>query len=288
MEPYVLAYSPDGTQLITGSDNGAIIWDVASGEELHTLSGHESTVSGVSFDRDNRRVATAGWDGTVHLWDASSGEHLLTLNDNMEWVADIDFSPDDRLLATGGDKTNIWDSETSQALMTIPEGGDYVAFSPDGQLLAVSSADNAVKIFDVTTGEELLILLGHSDFVNGLSFSPDGLMLATESNDSTIRLWQMDKNSPDTFGQELMVFFGAKNGSGATSVNFTPDGKQLLAVGADRRIKVWDLDTGQELPSFICHLAADAMAISPDGKHVAVAVAGGDESIENLPPGSNL
>ncbi|MBV9313587.1 MAG: hypothetical protein JO100_07485, partial [Pseudonocardia sp.] len=64
-----------------------------------------------------------------------------------------------------------------------------VAFSPDGRLLATTSYDRTVRVWDPATGAHLRTLEGHTNWVNGVAFSPDGRLLATASRDRTVRLW---------------------------------------------------------------------------------------------------
>jgi hypothetical protein len=64
-----------------------------------------------------------------------------------------------------------------------------VAFSPDGARLATASWDKTARLWDARTGEELLVLKGHTDEVHAVCFSPDGTRLATASADNTARLW---------------------------------------------------------------------------------------------------
>ena len=57
---FALAFSPDGTQLVTGSDDDdAKLWDIASGAEVFSLSGHNGRVAGVAFSPDGSRIASS-------------------------------------------------------------------------------------------------------------------------------------------------------------------------------------------------------------------------------------
>jgi len=64
-----------------------------------------------------------------------------------------------------------------------------VAFSPDGQMLASSSEDQTIRLWDVTSQSLLQELHGHSNRIRWVTFSPDGQTLASSSDDGTIKLW---------------------------------------------------------------------------------------------------
>jgi WD40 repeat protein len=68
-----------------------------------------------------------------------------------------------------------------------------VAFSPDGTLLASGSADGAIKLWAVATGQLLQTLTYHTSSVNSMAFSPDGTYLASGSGDKTVVLWTVDE-----------------------------------------------------------------------------------------------
>jgi WD40 repeat protein len=63
------AFSPGGTKIAAGDENHqVIIWDVESGEPLHTLLGHSDRVTGVSWSPDSHQVASVSNDGTLVIW----------------------------------------------------------------------------------------------------------------------------------------------------------------------------------------------------------------------------
>ena len=66
-----------------------------------------------------------------------------------------------------------------------------MAFSPDGTTLAFGFPDGTVKLWDVSTGENIATLEGHTDWTQAVAFSSDGTKIASGSNDRTVRLWDV-------------------------------------------------------------------------------------------------
>ena len=79
---------------------------------------------------------------------------------------------------------------------------ESVAWSPEGKRLATGSRDGTAKVWDAASGQELLTLKGHSNFVIGIAWSPDGKRLATGSWDNTAKVWDA------VSGRELLTLEG--------------------------------------------------------------------------------
>ncbi|MBQ2387231.1 MAG: hypothetical protein II300_08135, partial [Bacteroidales bacterium] len=64
-----VAYSPDGTKIISGSDDGTIkIWDANTGKYLKTLEGHSDWVNSVAYSPDGTKIISGSDDGTIKIW----------------------------------------------------------------------------------------------------------------------------------------------------------------------------------------------------------------------------
>jgi hypothetical protein len=135
-----------------------------------------------------------------------------------------------------------------------------VAFSPDGKLLASSSRDRTIKLWDAQTGELRRTLTEHGGDVYSVAFSPDGKTLASGSGDRTVRLWDVET------GKVRLTLKG--HGEDVRSVAFSPDGKRLASGSKDKTLRLWDVRTGKLTATLEGH-ALKSLAFSPDGKMLA-------------------
>src|SRR5439155_1026625 len=112
-----------------------------------------------------------------------------------------------------------------------------VAFSPDGQTLAMGLDDGTVRLWDLERGEVKATLPAHKGPVWSVAFAKTGL-LATASDDGTVKLWRPGSGSPERV---------LKHEDSVRAVAFSHDGKRLV-IGTRRtgRVRLWDVDTGKE------------------------------------------
>jgi WD40 repeat protein len=106
------SFSPDGTQIVTTSDDQtARLWKPDSGELTAILKGHQAAVRSAFFSRDGTRIVTASDDKTARVWNARTGEPIATLIGHNGAVQSAVFSPDGTRIVTSSDDNTarLWD-----------------------------------------------------------------------------------------------------------------------------------------------------------------------------------
>ncbi|KAF8926713.1 hypothetical protein BGZ47_002573, partial [Haplosporangium gracile] len=267
VEVLAVAFSPDGSRIVSGGEDGSLqLWDCnGSGNEVLAMTGHAGEVTSVAFSPCSKQVASASSDKTVRLWDSQTGKELFVL-DHTYRVNSVKFSPNGRQLASGsGDrKVRFWDPTTGESgfeLICSLGGVCSLAYSPDGRWIASGHLNGRLQLWNIASHEPGPILQGHTDSVKGIAFSPDSKLMASSSKDRTVRLWDASTGA----------FINKLEGHGGIvfDVAFTRDGSQVASASDDKTGRMWEvssksLSSGQK--DRVGH--AWKAAYSPNGRYI--------------------
>lgn len=293
-----VVFTKDGTSLITGggandSPGEVRFWSLTG--EPGWAAAQDAAITGGAWSADGKTLITAGDDRAVKVWDAATGKLLATIEQaHKGTVLAVSLSPDGKTLATAGSNlvVKLWDVATNKEVAELtrhdvqPTG---LAWSADSRLLATASSypdrdspDGDVKVFDVTTGKEVMDADWAGKSALSVAFAPDGKSLLTGGvGPNSLRVYDV------ATGKRVREVRGA--GAVAT-MRFSPDGKTLATAHGSGStygqgsMQLWDAATWAEKASMTGHTGTVAMlSFAPDGKTLATAGNDGTVKVWDLP-----
>lgn len=234
-----MAFNTSETIIATAKwDNTVKLWDIRSGKELDTLSGHVSTVDKMRFSRDDTELITGSIDGSVRFWQMTNRTSLSKREGHTQGITDVIFSPSgDKIATTSWDHTvRIWHTATGEEEMVLTGvPGNKLSFSPNGNLLAVGSPDHSVWLWNLS--QKTKEALGsHTDEVTALTFYNNGHNLASTSYDATVKLWDIAKK------EEIRTLKGHTDK--ILCLAASPDDVWLASGSVDKTIRLWSIANG--------------------------------------------
>jgi WD40 repeat protein len=290
-----LVVTPDGKLLAACSSEGKVaMWNLADPDLAPApglaAGGPQQALLCLALSPDGRFMAAAyhepqGKHGAI-VWDVATRRivrSMPTLGFNR-----LAFSPDSRWLACGSGAGHfLLDARTLQPQrpFLVRDGVDSVAFSPDGQLLAVATIFGKVSLWSVATDDEIATL-DHPDSTGGIlgrrleiAFSPDGQTLLAVSGRTALS-WGLDSAG------ERRVLYGPR--SIVEGLSFSRDGRFLAIAhgGVDDTggtLTLRDASTGRILCAPVPLPGARWAEISPDSTVLATCSNSGRLEFRGLP-----
>jgi WD40 repeat protein len=259
---WAVAFSPNGTAMAISGDGEndhrpGTVWllDPATGKKLRmSLGVHVFPFRTFAFSPDGSKLYGGGQENC--LWEVATGKVMREYPCEDMQPRPAAFSPDGTILAVGRAATiELQDLNRDQVFRCLgpthkPNDNSNrffsLAFAPDGRLLAaaieaewdrmrgISPRDGVIRIYDVATGDERMVLKRHRKLVTSVQFSPDGKTLVSGGEDGTVRLWDLAS------GKELRRFEGHRDK--VTCVAFAPDGRTVISGSGDSTALVWDVE----------------------------------------------
>ena len=252
--------------------------------DCQSKASYGSEVWSVAFSQDGKMIAAGMW-GKACLWCSKTGALLaeLSIANPRDCLCSVAFSPCNQgkgvvpVLAAGCSDGDIylWDTPAWKLnakpdckLTGHSERVRSVAFTENDRELLVSGSDDcSIRLWDMSTHQQLMQLNGHTRYA--ASVATFGNTIVSGSWDSTVRIWDM------TTGAQLLQMNG-HNGYVFSVASMHDDGgpcsKFVASGGCDKCIRLWDMSTGQQIAKLDGHTASvRSVAISSDGRTIASA-----------------
>ncbi|MEK6280796.1 MAG: WD40 repeat domain-containing protein [Acidobacteriota bacterium] len=269
-----ISFSPDGKMLAVDGFTSTVIWEVASGMEVTSVSNDNKSFGLISaFSEDGQTLTSFSGDGNVFVWDVPGGSKLF--HTNLKPSAFLALSSDGKLLALPNpDGITLWDLASIRTL-AIPDENDKglrninaLAFEPTagGRTLAAGLNDGHVILWDAYTRK----LIGRLEpttesAATSLAFSPDGKLLAEGFFNGTSLLWDLATRT-----QHGKPFKGPTGT--VIDLVFNPDGQNLAAITdpgpeeAPNILVLWSIKNGEQQVFENPGSSITSVAFSCDGK----------------------
>lgn len=201
-----VSFAPDGSRLaVGGADNSIRVIEVESGRELFKMIQHDNWVFGTTFSLDGSQLVTVGRDRAAKLTDVLTGTFLENINPLKGELACIARHPRRNIVVVGGEDgipyllmmhrpRSLVIGDTSTVIREFekqPGAVISVAFSPNGELIAVGGAADEIRVYQTETGESVRSFTGHHGGIYSVVFKPDGEQLAAAGFDGTVRIYDL-------------------------------------------------------------------------------------------------
>ena len=283
------------------------VWDLQTGREIRTLSGHGTTK--VAISPDGKQAVVPWGDRTLKVWDLETGIEKYTISEHGgRYVCEIAFSQNtsQRITADFDSSIKLWDLETGEVLRTFMGHKGPVntlAIIPERNQMISGSEDGTLKLWDLNSKVEIPIPSRHQHRVNSIAIIPNSKQAVSNSQDDDLKVWDLEtgKEICTLMGHRMLpkavavspdgkwVVSGCMSGTlkfwdltakreiytlstlskQIQSVTISPNAQWLVSGSTDRTVKIWDLEKGKQLHNLIGHRDfVNVLAITPDSKRV--------------------
>lgn len=258
-----LAYSPDSTRIITGSDDGLIkIWDVRSGFHITTFTEHSSAVTSSCYSKRGNILFTSSLDGSIRAWDMLRYRNFRTFTAPTRLsFTDLAVDPSGEVVCASSHDSfdiHLWNVQTGQLLDRLSghEGPiSTLAFTPDGANLASGSWDRTIRVWSIFSRSQSSEPLQLTSDLLCIAVRPDSSQLAAATLDGQLTFWTiatstqssvLDARRDISGGRSLTSRRTAANSPGTkqfTAITYSADGSCLLAAGNSKYICLYAVST---------------------------------------------
>jgi WD40 repeat protein len=236
-----------------------------------------SSISGLAFSPDGKRLLAAGANAVVQVWDTATGIPIQSVKGHVAPLIGVSFSDDGKGLYTVDESGLVkeWAVVAAREPQTAAEARQETSGSADGRRRAVFASrigqqpgSREVRVLD-EAGREIICFKDHAESVIGAAMSPDGRYVQSADDSRVWKLWEAET------GEVRLSLPYPKNAAPRDWIfrrmPFSSDGRCVAVLAAEGGVKVFRCEDGQELFSAEGNLTA--LNLSPDGRRLVTHVA---------------
>lgn len=266
-----IVYSPDGSKVVTASDDGKIkVWDAYSGFSIVTFTEHTSGITALEFSKRGNILFSASLDGSVRAWDLIRYRNFRTFTAaSRVQFSSLAIDPSGEIVCAGSlddFDIHLWSVQTGQLLESLqghegPVSG--LSFGSEGGLLASTSWDKSVRIWSIFGRSAHVEPWQMTSDVLAVAMSPDSKSVAVATLDGNMSFWDVDKGkqigevdgkfdiSGGRYTTDKFTSDHSKRSKYFTTLCYSADGTTILAGGNSKHICLYDVNNEVLLRKYV-------------------------------------
>ena len=243
-------FSPTIPWLLGGTEDGEIlILDLATGDSLGELKGHEAEIVDLEVAADGSRLISTSRDNTLRIWNLVTGDEVFQIEKPWRSESKQTLDQSSGLIAIPSESNDLQIVDTITGVIKANLSGhdakiNVVAFDSSGEIVATADDDGELRIWSIQSGVAQSRIKAHKGSINDLIFDKQDQLLMTASSDGSIRVWDVAKGIERT---ELRIPIRRP----VMKLLLSPDGSQLISGLDDGSIQAWSMQTGDQVESRI-------------------------------------
>lgn len=238
---YVLANEQESSKFYSGgSDKLVVEWDLNNPTEPKVIAKSQFVIYSLLYIKQNNVLLIGNNQGEIHVIDLILKTEIHYFDAHKNGVFCMYYLPlENRILTGGGDGQYIlWNAVDFKVFKKekISNGKiRSIAINEFKNIVAISSGEKEVFIYNLKTFERLYSFEAHTDAVNAVQFDKNADFLFTGAKDAYLKIWSVAN------GFELVKEIPAHNYA-IYSIQFNYDGKLFATASRDKTIKIWETE----------------------------------------------